>query len=113
MNIKSGFFIIFIGFLSFGKGSYTKGLREIMSIGIIPLSLLSAIRHIFFGGNLIKQPAYKNATIRKVGHLTNTDIVLSQVFWLGVTPMLTERQLSYVTESLSELVSQVYQLQTV
>jgi CDP-6-deoxy-D-xylo-4-hexulose-3-dehydrase len=60
---------------------------------------------LLFGGNLMKQPAYENATFRKVGDFINTDIVLSQVFWFGVTPLLTERQLSYVTGSLSELVS--------
>ncbi len=60
----------------------------------------------------MKQPAYKNATFRKVGDLINTDIVLSQVFWLGVTPLLTEHQLSYVTGSLSELVTQACEFQT-
>ena len=67
---------------------------------------------LLFGGNLMKQPAYKNATFRKVGDLINTDIVLSQVFWLGVTPLLTEHQLSYVTGSLSELVTQACEFQT-
>jgi CDP-6-deoxy-D-xylo-4-hexulose-3-dehydrase len=67
---------------------------------------------LLFGGNLIKQPAYENARFRKVGHCENTDIVMNQVFWLGVTPLLTERQLSYVVESLSELVSNAYKLET-
>jgi len=67
---------------------------------------------LLFGGNLIKQPAYENARFRKVGHCENTDIVMNQVFWLGVTPLLTERQLSYVIESLSELVSNAYELET-
>ena len=48
----------FIGFFSFDKGNYTKGLREIMSIGIIPLSLISGIKHIFFGGNIIKNQRF-------------------------------------------------------
>jgi CDP-6-deoxy-D-xylo-4-hexulose-3-dehydrase len=67
---------------------------------------------LLFGGNLMKQPAYKNSTFRKVGDFINTDIVLSQVFWLGVTPLLTENQFSYVTSSLSELVSQGCELRT-
>ena len=49
---------VFIGFFSFDKNKYTKGLREIMSIGIIPLSLLSGIRHAFFGGNIIKNQEF-------------------------------------------------------
>ena len=60
---------------------------------------------LLFGGNLMKQPAYENITFRKVGNFINTDIVLNQVFWLGVAPLLTEHQLSYVTDSLSKLVS--------
>jgi|TARA_Y100000310_G_scaffold103869_1_gene102212 CDP-6-deoxy-D-xylo-4-hexulose-3-dehydrase len=60
---------------------------------------------LLFGGNLMKQPAYDNITLRKVGNHINTNIILSQVFWLGVAPLLTEHQLSYVTDSLSKLVS--------
>ena len=67
---------------------------------------------LLFGGNLMKQPAYENSTFRKVGDLINTDIVLSQVFWLGVTPLLTEHQLSYVSDSLSEAISDACELET-
>mgnify|MGYP001411606393 CR=1 FL=1 len=67
---------------------------------------------LLFGGNLMKQPAYNNSTFRKVGDFINTDIVLSQVFWLGVTPLLSENQFSYVISSLSELVSQGCELRT-
>jgi len=68
-------------------------------------------RHLF-GGNLMKQPAYENTAFRKVGHFKNTDIVLSQVFWLGVNPLLTKHQLSYVIRSLIELVSIKLKLET-
>ena len=61
---------------------------------------------LLFGGNLEKQPAYENVTFRKVGHSKNTDIVMSQVFWLGVTPLLTEQQLKYITESISKVITQ-------
>jgi hypothetical protein len=37
---------------------------------------------------------------------------MSQVFWLGVTPLLSERQLSYVIASLSELITQACELKT-
>ena len=50
--------------------------------------------------------AYENVISRKVGHSKNTDIVMSQVFWLGVTPLLTGEQLKYITESISKLISQ-------
>jgi CDP-6-deoxy-D-xylo-4-hexulose-3-dehydrase len=67
---------------------------------------------LLFGGNLLKQPAYENATVRKVGHFSNTNIVLDQVFWLGVTPLLTESKLSYVTESISKAYLRACRLQT-
>ena len=67
---------------------------------------------LLFGGNLLKQPAYENATVRKVGHFSNTNIVLDQVFWLGVTPLLTEGKLSYVTESISKAYLRARGLQT-
>jgi CDP-6-deoxy-D-xylo-4-hexulose-3-dehydrase len=67
---------------------------------------------LLFGGNLMKQPAYENTRFRKIGDCENTDIVMNQVFWLGVTPLLTQRQLSFVTGSLSELVSNACKLET-
>ena len=48
------FISIFVGTNSFSNGDYTKGLREIMKYGVIPLGLSSAIRHIFFSGDITK-----------------------------------------------------------
>ena len=39
-----------------------------------------------FGGNLIKQPAYSNMNYREVGTLENTDLVMKNLFWIGVYP---------------------------
>ena len=60
---------------------------------------------LLFGSNLIKQPAYDKVSFRKVGDLTNTNIILHHVFWLGVTPLLTKDELSFISKSLSELFS--------
>ncbi|MFA4934037.1 MAG: lipopolysaccharide biosynthesis protein RfbH [Candidatus Omnitrophota bacterium] len=49
-----------------------------------------------FGGNLLKQPAYKNIKYRVAGNLKNTDLVMNNLFWLGVYPGLTKSMLSYV-----------------
>ena len=48
----------FIGIDTINKKEYTEGLRQAMSIGIIPLSLLSAIRHIILRGSIIKNQEF-------------------------------------------------------
>lgn len=49
-----------------------------------------------FGGNLAKQPAYKNAEYRISGNLKNTDLVMNNLFWVGVYPGLTKPMLFYI-----------------
>lgn len=49
-----------------------------------------------FGGNLIKQPAYKGAKYRVADTLKNTDLVMNNLFWLGVYPDLSKVKLAYV-----------------
>ena len=55
---------------------------------------------LLFGGNLTRQPAFQNVTYRKIGELKNSDFVMSQVFWIGVYPGLTEDILCYVIETI-------------
>ena len=55
-----------------------------------------------FGGNILKQPGFKNINHRIVGELTNTDIILNNTFFLGVYPGMTQEQLEYVIKSLHE-----------
>jgi CDP-6-deoxy-D-xylo-4-hexulose-3-dehydrase len=60
---------------------------------------------LMFGGNLLKQPAYKGVDFRVVGDLTNTDIVMTRTFWVGVFPGLTYQMLDYVIENIQDFVS--------
>lgn len=49
-----------------------------------------------FGGNLIKQPAYQEIKYRIYGTLQNTDLVMNNLFWIGVYSGLTEEMISFV-----------------
>jgi CDP-6-deoxy-D-xylo-4-hexulose-3-dehydrase len=57
---------------------------------------------LLFGGNLVRQPAYRNVHYRVASPLENTDFIMNQVFWLGVYPGLTHLMLDYVIEVLHE-----------
>jgi CDP-6-deoxy-D-xylo-4-hexulose-3-dehydrase len=61
---------------------------------------------LLFGGNLTRQPAYRDVAYRVVGKLTNADMVMKQSFWIGVYPGLTEAMLSYMMETVTDLVKQ-------
>jgi CDP-6-deoxy-D-xylo-4-hexulose-3-dehydrase len=55
---------------------------------------------LLFGGNLTRQPAYKDIRYRKIGALENSDLVMNQLFWIGVFPGLTQPMLDYMIEAL-------------
>jgi CDP-4-dehydro-6-deoxyglucose reductase, E1 len=55
---------------------------------------------LLFGGNLIRQPAYKDIKYRKIGDLKESDKVMSRTFWVGVYPCLTKEMLDYVASSM-------------
>lgn len=57
---------------------------------------------LLFAGNLTKQPYMAGRNFRVSGELTNTDIVMSQTFWLGTFPALGEEQLDYIASKLEE-----------
>jgi CDP-6-deoxy-D-xylo-4-hexulose-3-dehydrase len=49
-----------------------------------------------FGGNLIKQPAYRGCRYRVAGGLETTDRIMSSAFWVGVFPGLSEDMLEFM-----------------
>jgi CDP-4-dehydro-6-deoxyglucose reductase, E1 len=58
-----------------------------------------------FAGNITKQPAYKDVEYRVIGDLKNTDMVMTNGFWLFVSPSLTDEMIDYVIEVIHDELS--------
>ena len=54
---------------------------------------------LLFGGNMLRQPAYRDIEHRKIGELPNSDFVMDQVFWVGVYPGLTDASVAHMLDS--------------
>lgn len=61
---------------------------------------------LLFGGDLRRQPAYRDVRYRAVGELPNTEVVLNHMFWVGVYPKLTEQMIDYMIETFTEFVAE-------
>ena len=57
-----------------------------------------------FGGNLIKQPAYRNTKYRIYGNLKNTDLAMNNLFWIGTYPGLNKEKLEYVVNVIKKFI---------
>ncbi len=51
---------------------------------------------LLFAGNLTRQPSMIGKQYRVSGELTNTDVVMSNTFWVGVHPALNQHMLDHV-----------------
>ncbi len=51
-----------------------------------------------FGGNLLRQPAYRGIRRREIGDLPNTDFVMNNVFWVGLYPGITRQMVDYMVD---------------
>jgi CDP-4-dehydro-6-deoxyglucose reductase, E1 len=54
---------------------------------------------LLFGGNLVRQPAYRDVAHRVAGELKNSDFVMEHVFWVGVYPGITGEMLGHMLET--------------
>ena len=61
---------------------------------------------LFFGGNMLKQPAYKNIPKRVIGELMNSDKAMNDSFWIGVWPGLESKHFEYILEKIKLYINQ-------
>ena len=57
---------------------------------------------VVFAGNLVRQPAYANAAFRVVGELTNADVIMNDVFWVGTFPGLGDAEIDFIARAVAE-----------
>lgn len=60
---------------------------------------------LLFGGNITKQPAYRDIKFKVIGDLKNSDRVMTNTFFIGVYPGLTEEMIGYVIEKTREFIN--------
>jgi len=58
---------------------------------------------LLFGGNLLRQPAYRDIQRRVIGDLKNTDFVMNNVFWIGLYPGISEPMIDYMADTLHQV----------
>ena len=58
---------------------------------------------LLFSGDIRKQPYFAHMEYREVGTFENTELIVTNTFWIGVTPMLTEEMLDYVIKVFNEI----------
>ena len=51
---------------------------------------------LLFGGNIIRQPAYKDVKFKIVGKLVNSNVVMNQTFWIGCYPAIDRNCVDYI-----------------
>ena len=58
---------------------------------------------LLFGGNLLRQPAFKNTPRRVISDLVNTDRIMNDTFWIGVWPGITIEMMDYMVDRLHQI----------
>jgi len=58
-----------------------------------------------FGGNLLRQPAYRDIRHRRIGDLPNTDRIMRDTFFLGTYPGIGEQQIDYTLGIVAQFLS--------
>jgi CDP-6-deoxy-D-xylo-4-hexulose-3-dehydrase len=56
-----------------------------------------------FAGNITKQPCMKGVEYKTVGKLKNTDLIMTNLFWLGVYPGLDDGAIDYISQTVKKM----------
>ena len=64
---------------------------------------------LLFGGNLLRQPAFKGVPHRVAGDLATSDHIMNRTFWVGVYPGLTEPMLDFIAATVAEALARTPQ----
>lgn len=80
-----------------GKGVNRKDLVEYLESEGIATRMM-------FGGNLTRQPAYKDVKYRVHGDLNNSDLVMGNLFWIGVYPGINQKNLDHITKCFDDYI---------
>ncbi|MFZ2448639.1 MAG: lipopolysaccharide biosynthesis protein RfbH [Syntrophobacteraceae bacterium] len=72
-----------------------------------PMDRNAVVRHLeehkiatrlLFGGNLIRQPAYRDRPYRVAADLKMSDTVMDRTFWIGIYPGISPQMMDYVLD---------------
>jgi len=58
---------------------------------------------LLFAGDIRKQPYFKDVNYRTVGDLLNTEIIVNDTFWIGVTPMINDDMIVYMLKCFDDI----------
>ncbi len=61
---------------------------------------------LMFGGNLVRQPAYKDKEFKIDDSIENADFVMKNTFWIGVYPGITDDMIEYIDSVFESFLSQ-------
>jgi CDP-6-deoxy-D-xylo-4-hexulose-3-dehydrase len=63
---------------------------------------------LLFGGNLLRQPMYKNIEHRVFTDLLSTDVICNNSFWIGCHPSMNQEHIDYVLETFGKFMEKHY-----
>jgi CDP-6-deoxy-D-xylo-4-hexulose-3-dehydrase len=60
---------------------------------------------LLFAGDIRKQPYFIDRHYRTIGDLPNSEIILNDTLWIGVTPMISDEMVDYMVETIHKILA--------